>query len=374
MKTFKLFSTVVALAFVFSACNKDLPDAADNAMGIKAGTGCFTTQSITKSDYDNAGTEYKGSETVKIANGITLAKVKGNFELAFDMDAAPDVITLSAKSGNAFTAYSFDTECAKGTRHVFDAASGIKYGKSKNHITMVTEQLDVRINLNYGPVDIDWGDGSPIEKVDSFSCWGIVHSYSVPASRTITITGENITYFNCSLNKLTKLDVSNNIKLETLSCGANQLTSLDVSANSNLASLNCGNNQLTNLNLGNSSILTNLSCSENQLTSLDVSKCAGLAWLYCFDNRLTGLDLKKNASLTTLGCWDNQLTSLDLSKNKKLYSLQCYNNYISTSSLNSLFRSLPAVDWGYLAIEGNPGSEDCNRSIAADKGWTFWDE
>ena len=54
---------------------------------------------------------------------------------------------------------------------------------------------------------------------------------------------------DCSLNKLTTLDLSSNTALTTLNCGGNYLTSLDVSGNTALTSLNCGNNQLTSLDV-----------------------------------------------------------------------------------------------------------------------------
>jgi hypothetical protein len=125
-----VFSYVAALALVFGGCSKD---AADDFCGVKSSTvECFECLTITKSDFDNAGTEYNGSAKVTIHEGITLEKVKSNdHELVFASNVASGTITLSVKNGNAFAAYTFNTECAKGTKHVFSGkqVSGIKYGK-----------------------------------------------------------------------------------------------------------------------------------------------------------------------------------------------------------------------------------------------------
>ena len=132
----------------------------------------------------------------------------------------------------------------------------------------------------------------------------------------------------CYLNQLTALDVGQNTALAQLSCGGNQLTSLDVSQNTALAQLNCGGNQLTSLDISQNSALTHLSCYENQLTTLDVSQNTALTYLGCHENQLTTLDVSQNTALTDLHCNDNQLTSLDISQNTALATLYCDNNQL----------------------------------------------
>jgi len=130
----KLFCSLTALLFVFSACNNDLLTKEAGFGGeveLRSAVSCFTVEAITKSDYDKAGVEYKGSALVTIAKGITLVKVKPNdLELKFSADVVPGTITLSVKNGNIFSAYTFDTECMQGKTHVFSGkdVSGIKYG------------------------------------------------------------------------------------------------------------------------------------------------------------------------------------------------------------------------------------------------------
>ena len=86
---------------------------------------------------------------------------------------------------------------------------------------------------------------------------------------------------NCSVNKLTELDVSKNTKLKELECYSNQLKTLDISENINLELLNC---------------------SINQLTELDISKNVNLKIIHCISNQLATLDTSHNPKLETLDC------------------------------------------------------------------------
>jgi hypothetical protein len=115
-------------------------------------------------------------------------------------------------------------------------------------MTMTTaKQGTVSIELaGTGTATIDWGDGSqPETKTITSGNTVFSHSYTTAVSRTITITGENVTKVGCYGNELTGLDVSNNTALASLSCGVNQLTSFDISKNIAMESLSCSDNQLT---------------------------------------------------------------------------------------------------------------------------------
>ena len=136
----------------------------------------------------------------------------------------------------------------------------------------------------------------------------------------------NLVSLDCDYNKITKLDVSNNLALKRLSCHHNKLTTLDVSNNTALTYLNCRYNQLTTLNVSNNTVLKLLDCSGNKLKILDVSNSADLIDLRCSSNSLTNLDVTKNIFLKYLFCNINYLTSLDLSKNISLKYLYCFSN------------------------------------------------
>ena len=153
-------------------------------------------------------------------------------------------------------------------------------------ITMTTGSDNVKIRLaGSGTVAIDWGDGSEIitGTLEEYNRrWWYKREYSYgyanESSRTITITGENITHISCE-GKLTSLDVSKNVELTYLECRFCQLNVLDISKNTKLSRLICQGNQLTSLDVSNNAALTGLDCSMNMLKNLDVSNNPALTRL-----------------------------------------------------------------------------------------------
>jgi len=191
-----------------------------------------------------------------------------------------------------------------------------------------------------------------------------------------------LTHLSCDNNQITVLDVSKNTALALLSCGNNQLPELNVSRNTSLTILGCKNNSFAALDVSKNTALVHLICSNNQLTELNVSKNTVLEHLICFDNQLTTLDVAQNTSLKELRCNNNQLISLDVSRNMSLVVLYCNDNQFSSGALNLLFSMLhenivtvvdeDKVDHIMTKIinkDNNPGSVDCDRSIAERKGW-----
>ena len=78
-------------------------------------------------------------------------------------------------------------------------------------------------------------------------------------------------------------------------------------------------------------------------------------------------------NITHFSCSRNQIKNLDVSKNTSLTLLDCSNNQFSESELNGLFETLHCNDiegGKYIIVSDNPGTDDCNMSIAEDKGWT----
>ena len=144
-------------------------------------------------------------------------------------------------------------------------------------------------------------------------------------------TMKGIEYFpelvtlKCPDAHVRSLDVSKNLKLETLWCYWNNLTQLDVSKNKALKELQCGDNYLTTLNVSQNEALEWLSTNDmrSKLNSLDVSYNKALKHLECTKNGLTSLDVSSNEALELLVCDGNPLTELDVSKNDKLTSLSC---------------------------------------------------
>lgn len=158
-----------------------------------------------------------------------------------------------------------------------------------------------------------------------------VTTIKLPEDGSYCPTMKGIEYFpelvtlKCPNAHVRSLDVSKNLKLETLWCYWNNLTQLDVSKNKALKDLRCGDNYLTTLNVSQNEALEWLSTNDmrNKLNSLDVSCNKALKHLQCTKNGLTSLDVSSNEALEQLVCNGNPLTELDVSKNDKLTSLDC---------------------------------------------------
>lgn len=158
-----------------------------------------------------------------------------------------------------------------------------------------------------------------------------VTTIKLPEDGSYCPTMKGIEYFpelvtlKCPNAHVRSLDVSKNLKLETLWCYWNNLEQLDVSKNKALKDLRCGDNNLTTLNVSQNEALEWLSTNDmrNKLNSLDVSCNKALKHLQCTKNGLTSLDVSSNEALEQLVCNGNPLTELDVSKNDKLTSLDC---------------------------------------------------
>ena len=204
-------------------------------------------------------------------------------------------------------------------------------------ITLTAANTELMLSFGgVGDIMIDFGDG--VTEMLSFDKddhqWAeVTHQYSSEALRTVTITGE----------------------VKGFDCGKNNITAIDVSENSLLQSLYCAENQLTVLNVSHLVRLGNLACNDNQLTSIDVSRQIRLEKLYCRRNRLTSLNV----------------SGLDI-----LSVLSCQYNFMNAAALNDLFTSLPtANNPGEIYVSNNgpdydgSGSNDCDVTIAENKGW-----
>ncbi len=139
----------------------------------------------------------------------------------------------------------------------------------------------------------------------------------------------NVQSIDCSVNKLTELDVSKNTALMEFDCSSNNLTQLDVSKNTALSTLYCSINNLTHLDISKNTALYAFGCAYNRLIQLDVSKNTALYWFDCSRNNLTQLDVSKNTALTELYCGGNKLNELDVSKNTALYEFDCGDNNLT---------------------------------------------
>ena len=238
--------------------------------------------------------------------------------------------------------------------------------KGASVMTMTTSSDKAKIYLaGSGTVTIDWGDGSEIItatlKEYKRRWFHIKNEYSYnyvdASSRTITITGENVTHLGCDGNKHYGLDVS----------------SLDVGNNPALTFLECNSCQFPCLDVSNNPALTDLECRFCQFTSLDVSKNTKLSRLICQGCSLTSLDVSNNKALTGLDCSMNSLRKMDVSNNVKLTKLSCAENYFNDDALNSLFMTLNSNTGKKIILIGNIFGEEvsCDESIAKKNGRTI---
>ena len=204
---------------------------------------------------------------------------------------------------------------------------------------------------------------------------------NVSSRNIVDLTGieyfKGIIFLDCSLNKLTTLDLSNNTLLEKLDCTQNKITSLDFSNNevfeelianyNSLTSLNlshcplfrslacrynnlteldlshnpkiyelfCVSNKIVELDLLNHPELMNIDCSYNPLKSLELSGVRELLWLLCGATELESLDLSNNPKLVYLACYSSELTELDLSHNPDLSTVACHGNRLTTLDVSA---------------------------------------
>lgn len=140
----------------------------------------------------------------------------------------------------------------------------------------------------------------------------------------------NITGLNAGNNKLTSIDISQNINLESLSLPYNQLTELDVSKNTKLTSLVLVNNKLSAVDITKNLLLYDFWIDSNMLTNIDLSKNIALKSLYANKNHFTNLDLSNNLDLGFISCGDNQIKNMDLSKHNKLHFFSAPRNNLTS--------------------------------------------
>jgi len=242
------------------------------------------------------------------------------------------------------------TSCNSGT-------SNNATNKNAPGITITLQaEGEVGFKLNgEGTASINWGDGSPVESLEIRNIslnQNAQHTYAKASEYTIRVTGENIKDFLCDKLAITNL-TANVPTLEKLICRRSEITSLDMS--------NCPQLRILVLEY------------NEKLNSLNISKNSELSSMECCGSKqITGLDLSKNPALEYFKCWSNKITSLDLSKNTKLVEAYCGINEMSADALNALLKSLHDNDVNakkIISIADNPGTDECDKSIAEKKGW-----
>ena len=130
----------------------------------------------------------------------------------------------------------------------------------------------------------------------------------------------------------------------------------------NLKELDCSINQLSRLDVSQNTALEKLDCSTNQLASLNLSKNAKLKYLYCSQNELTSLDVSQTA-VTTLNASDNKI-DIDVEETPRTFDL---------STLPGKFDVTKATNWSGGTVSGktlkvNEGTNQVTYTYACGKG------
>ncbi|WP_420580832.1 hypothetical protein [Reichenbachiella sp.] len=138
----------------------------------------------------------------------------------------------------------------------------------------------------------------------------------------------NLTFLSASYNDFTTVDLSNNLKLDSVSLIANLLTEIDFSKNENLVYVQLESNELRAVNgLSNKQKLNNVQLSFNYLKELDVSNSA-VEKVFAGDNDIETIDLSGTGDLKNLFLKTNDLVSIDLSENPLLETVVLSDNKI----------------------------------------------
>ena len=134
--------------------------------------------------------------------------------------------------------------------------------------------------------------------------------------------------------RMTALDVSGCTNLKRLYCYDNQwLETLNIENTPNLALISASRTRINNLTTGTG--LQTIFIDNANLSNVDLSASENLSRLYAQYYQGTSLDLSHNPKLTNLDLFSSdKLESLDLSANPLLYELNCEQCYNLTGMLD----------------------------------------
>ncbi len=178
----------------------------------------------------------------------------------------------------------------------------------------------------------------------------------------------NLKELNIHNTILATIDLSKNLKLESVGLAENNLSSIKGLENAlNLEEISLSNNVLKELTLNSSSLkkiflknnllntvtlnipgLRILSLTDNNLSSFDASTLVNLKELDLVRNKLEAIDVSNNLILKFLSISENSIANLTLGKNDSLVYISSFSNNLSSLDLSNLI----SLDHFYL--RGNP--------------------
>jgi len=151
-------------------------------------------------------------------------------------------------------------------------------------------------------------------------------------------------------------------------------------------SLDLSNNDITTVDLTDYTNLEYLQFANNlNLSSLLVDS-AFLREIYASNTALTSLDLSSSLTYNIINIGSSNISTLTIANGtanegatKSYYDLS--NNNLSTESLDAFFTALGAGNTfkknkkqvaPFINVQGNPGAEFCDPTIATAKGWSVY--
>lgn len=179
---------------------------------------------------------------------------------------------------------------------------------------------------------------------------------STPNTQISDLTGikgfVNLTKLSASQHIIDSIDLSANVKLDTIYLNGNRISSIDLSNNPNLVlveilanelhtikglskmtqlkELNLSFNNFEELNIQNEAVEV-LHMSNNLLKSIGTNEAISLKNILLTSNKITNVDFSTNTLLETVLISDNRIKNIDLTQNSNLTHL-----YISSNSLTNL--------------------------------------
>ncbi|WP_207554898.1 leucine-rich repeat domain-containing protein [Acidiluteibacter ferrifornacis] len=166
----------------------------------------------------------------------------------------------------------------------------------------------------------------------------------------------NLTFFSVVGHEIKDVDLSFNIKLDTLILNGNHLTQIDLSNHSNLILVEIQSNELSKIKglsqsknlkrldlsfnnfeeiiIDNPSV-EDLLISHNQLKFIDTRNAINLKNVFMIINELTTVNFSSNKLLKTLILSDNKLQSINLEENTHLTHLYGSSNLLTSLDLSN---------------------------------------
>jgi len=229
---------------------------------------------------------------------------------------------------------------------------------------------------------------------DFTACSNITFIYSSNVNNGAKVYGcgnaTNIILANVDTSYIEDIDFTGCISLVALDfpeCNITNINFLDTIPNKSIfLSLDLSNNDITTVDLTDFTHLEYFQFSNNlNLSSLLVDS-AFLRAIYASNTALTSLDISSSLTYDIINIGSSNVSTLTITNgtanegaNKSYYDLS--NNNLSTESLNAFFTALGEGNTfkknkkqvaPFINVQGNPGAELCDPTIATAKGWSVY--